>query len=111
MSAYGYSLPATAVCPGCGAVVVLPAGPILADSPPAICATCESEVPDYRRDSTSAGSEPHDGYVVSDPSGPGQGVPPEQRRFTRGMLFRSLGSRIAERGVEAVETAKDRLGG
>ena len=44
-----YGLPATAICPGCGTMVVLPAEPIFPDSPPAICATCETEVPDYRR--------------------------------------------------------------
>jgi hypothetical protein len=41
------SLPATAICPGCQTMVVLPAEPRGADDP-LICGTCGVEVPDYR---------------------------------------------------------------
>src|SRR5258707_1345496 len=63
MSQYGsYSLPPTAICPGCGAMVTLPAEPIYPDSPPAICATCDTEVPDYRREAYN----PAAGLLVPD---------------------------------------------
>ena len=39
------SLPATAICPGCTTMVVLPAEP---RADPLICGTCGAEVPDYR---------------------------------------------------------------
>ncbi len=109
MSGYGYTLPATAVCPGCSAIVTLPKEPLYPDSPPAICATCDSEVPDYRRESFA----PPTGMTVV---GPDQSVPTvldevplEHRRFSRGGLFKSLGGILAERGAVAVESAKDRF--
>ena len=52
-STHGYTLPATAVCPGCGRLVVLPAEPLFPDTPPTICATCDTEIPDYRREAYS----------------------------------------------------------
>ncbi len=62
MSGYGnYSLPATAICPGCGTMVTLPPEPLYPDSPPAICATCDTEVPDYRRESYTPSASPPDG--------------------------------------------------
>ena len=109
MSARGYSLPATAICPGCGTMVTLPPEPIYPDSPPAICATCDTEVPDYRRES-----------YTPPPSLPGNAPPPAitptptplttnldmDRKLSRGGLFRSLGGLLAERAEDAVETAK-----
>jgi len=110
MSAHGYTLPATAVCPGCNALVVLPAEPLYPDSPPAICATCDTEVPDYRRESYTptanlpAPSPPPVPIARSiDPT------PMEHRRYSRGSLFRSLGGMIAERAETAVESAKDKF--
>ena len=41
------SLPATAICPGCQTMVVLPVEPRGPDDP-LICGTCGVEVPDYR---------------------------------------------------------------
>src|SRR5690349_1615112 len=41
------SLPATAVCPGCQTMVVLPVEP-RGPEDPLICGTCGVEVPDYR---------------------------------------------------------------
>ena len=77
MSSSGYSLPATAICPGCGTMVTLPpqALPI---SPPAISPT-----------PTAFGD-----------------LPPESRKLSRGGLFRSLGGMLAERAEDAVENAK-----
>ena len=111
MSAYGYSPPATARCPGCGAIVVLPKEPIFADSPPAICATCDTEVPDYRRSSyTASDARAAEQPPVPAPAAPAApSVPVEQQRYSRGRLFRSLGGLIAERGLTAVESAKDRF--
>ena len=108
MSGYGYTLPATAVCPGCGTLVVLPAEPLYPDTPPAICATCETEVPDYRRESfTPSAATP--GAASPAPSEPVERESIEDRRFSRGGLFKSLGGLLAERGAAAVETAKDRF--
>jgi hypothetical protein len=106
MSGYGsYTLPATAVCPGCGTLVVLPAEPLYPDSPPAICATCETEVPDYRRESYTPSAS-----LTTTPVNPPR-PPLEQRRYSRGSLFRSLGGLIAERAETAVESAKEKFTG
>ncbi len=104
--AHGYTLPATAVCPGCGTLVVLPAEPLYPDSPPAICATCETEVPDYRRESytPSAGLD-------STPATSVAPTPVEHRRYSRGGLFRSLGGLLADRAETAVESAKEKFTG
>ena len=45
------SLPATAICPGCQTMVVLPVEPRGPDDP-LICGTCGVEVPDYRLEAT-----------------------------------------------------------
>lgn len=110
MSNYGsYALPATAVCPGCGTMVVLPAEPLFADSPPAICATCDTEVPDYRRESYTPGATLPHSHAQSHIPAPE--VPVEHRRYSRGGLFRSLGGIIAERGADAIDEAKGRFTG
>ena len=99
---HGYTLPATAVCPGCGRLVVLPAEPLFADTPPTICATCDTEIPDYRREAYP----PSDTAVWDEPVAE---TPIEDRRYSRRNLFRSLGGIVAERGIIAVESAKDRF--
>ena len=110
-SSYGssYSLPATALCPGCGTMVTLPPDPIDPGSPPAICATCDTVVPDYRRDAY----QPSDELPPDFPAAPSLTATPvepvENRRMSRGGLFRSLGGLLAERAEEAVESAKDRF--
>jgi hypothetical protein len=106
LSSYGsYSLPATAICPGCGTMVTLPPEPIYPDSPPAICATCDTEVPDYRRDTY----QPPDDFPAAPSLTATPMEPVENRRMSRGGLFRSLGGLLAERAEEAVESAKDRF--
>ena len=106
-----YSLPATAICPGCGTMVVLPAEPLFPDSPPAICATCETEVPDYRRESYTPSASLPPSQTYGAPEAPLNTGPVEERRYSRGGLFRSLGGILAERGAEAVEDAKQRFTG
>jgi hypothetical protein len=114
-SAYNYSLPPTAVCPGCGAVVVLPKEPLFPDSPPAICGTCESEVPDYRRESFDPTTQPAPVTRQLPPiphqPAPAPAQPLEKRVYTRGGLFKSLGGIIAERAEGALESAKDHFPG
>ena len=102
----GYSLPATAVCPGCGTLVTLPPEPLYPDSPPAICATCDTEVPDYRRESYTPTAGLHF-QPAAKPVAPKP--PPEERRYSRGNLLRSLGGLIADRAEDAVESAKDKF--
>lgn len=110
-----YGLPATAICPGCGTMVVLPAEPIFPDSPPAICATCDTEVPDYRREAYDPSTAPpftpapHQAHLRPLPQ-PTQ-EPAENKRYSRAALLRSLGGALAERGAEAIENAKGSLGG
>jgi hypothetical protein len=103
LGGYGnYQLPATAICPGCGTMVTLPPEPLYPDSPPAICATCDTEVPDYRRDSYTP--------PASFPAAPAVSAEPvSERRYSRGGLFRSLGGLLAERAEDAVEQAKERF--
>jgi hypothetical protein len=110
MSSYGnYQLPATAICPGCGTMVTLPPEPLYPDSPPAICATCDTEVPDYRRESyTPSASFPATPAAIAEPV---PATPIENRRYSRGNLFRSLGGLIADRAEEAVESAKEKFTG
>jgi hypothetical protein len=106
-----YSLPATAICPGCGTMVVLPAEPLFPDSPPAICATCDTEVPDYRRESYTPSASLPPTQTSAAPPASEDTTPVEHRRYSRGGLFRSLGGILADRGVEVVEDAKQRFTG
>jgi hypothetical protein len=111
MSQYGsYTLPATAVCPGCGTLVTLPTEPLYPDTPPAICANCDTEVPDYRRESYT----PEAALPPRPPAAPAPAAPTspvENKRYSRGGLFRSLGGLIAERGADAIDNAKERITG
>ena len=114
--AYGnYSLPATAICPGCGTMVTLPPEPLYPDSPPAICATCETEVPDYRRESYTPSASMPTAQAPQTPTPATahlfQSLELENRKLSRGGLFRSLGGLLAERAEDAVENAKDRFNG
>ena len=63
-------------------------------------------MPDFRRESFV----PADGLrAPTHQPGPPEPPPLEHRRYSRGSLFRSLGGILAERGVVAVESAKDRF--
>ncbi|MEI8105898.1 MAG: hypothetical protein WCH31_08675 [Actinomycetes bacterium] len=97
----------TAICPGCKKMVVLPAEPLYPDTPPAICSTCDTEIPDYRRESFTMPAAPPPDAVVR----PVDDTPAEERRVTRGGLFRSLTGLVADRGITALQSAKDRLPG
>ena len=104
---YGYNLPATAVCPGCQTMVVLPMEPLFDDTPAAICAECGTEVPDYRRADYSPTVDVPTGYVMQAPEE--DETPIGEQRFTRRNLFRSLGGIVAEKGLVRIEEAKSRF--
>jgi len=88
-------------------VVTLPPEPIYPDSPPSICATCDTEVPDYRRESYSPPpTHPGSAPAISPTPTPLPASPLEDRKVSRGGLFRSLGGLLAERAEDAVENAK-----
>jgi len=92
-------------------MVVLPAEPLFPDSPPAICVVCDTEVPDYRRESDMPSASLPPSQAFGAPQAPVNTAPVEERRYSRGSLFRSLGGMLAERGAEAVEDAKQRFTG
>jgi hypothetical protein len=102
-----YNLPATAICPGCNTMVVLPAEPLYDDTPPAICAECETVVPDYRRPDYVPPSPEHpQGFVMTPREEP---TPIEEQRYSRRNLFRSLGGLVADKGIAKVEEVKSRF--
>jgi hypothetical protein len=89
-------------------MVTLPPEPIYPDSPPAICATCDTEIPDYRRESYTPPTfqVPAAGPVISPtPISPSE-PPAAEKKLSRGSLFRSLGGFLAERAEDTVENAK-----
>ena len=88
---YAYNLPATAICPGCDTMVVLPAV-VSEDCPLPVCGTCGSEVPDYRREAAVAAAEAEAAAQA----------PAEERRYTRGSLFGALRDTVAEKGLAAI---------
>jgi hypothetical protein len=85
-------------------MVVLPAEPIFADSPPAICATCGSEVPDYRRPDYAPPVPAQDVVVGTTPE-----PDPAEQRYSRANLFRSLGGIVAEKGIVKIDEVKSRF--
>jgi len=87
-------------------MVTLPPEPIYPDSPPSICATCDTEVPDYRRE-TYMPPPTHAGTPFSaTPTPVAPSLPMTERKISRGGLFRSLGGFLAERAEDTVENAK-----
>jgi hypothetical protein len=92
-------------------MVTLPPEPLYPDSPPAICATCDTEVPDYRRESYTPPPSLPGGASPAAPIAPVDTTPVEHRRYSRGGLLRSLGGILAERGADAVDSAKERFTG
>jgi hypothetical protein len=94
---YEYNLPATAICPGCDTMVVLPAVvPEDPDAPLPICGTCGSEVPDHRRETVAAAAA-----AAAEAEAEAQ-LPPEDRKYTRGSLFGALRNTVAEKGLAAL---------
>ena len=91
-------------------MVTLPPEPIYPDSPPAICATCDTEVPDYRRESYTPPASlppPAAGPAISPTPTPiAPQFPAADKKLSRGSLFRSLGGFLAERAEDTVENAK-----
>lgn len=92
------NLPATAVCPGCETMVVLPAEPRGADDP-LICGTCGAEVPDYRVEAAIA--------QVSEPEHDPDELP-ENRIYTRKGLLQGLRDAAADRAIAAAKGFSDR---
>ncbi len=86
------NLPATAVCPGCDTMVVLPAEPRAADDP-LICGTCGSEVPDFR---IQAAAE-----AAAAAANPVEETPVGERRYSRSGLLKGLRDAVADRGIQA----------
>src|SRR5262245_5534389 len=87
---YTYDL-ATAVCPGCDEMVVMPA--YVSEGPP-ICGTCGSEVPDPRRVVATVASEGE--------AEPEEETGAENKRYTRGSLLTALRDTVAEKGIAAI---------
>jgi hypothetical protein len=92
------SLPATAVCPGCQTMVVLPAEPRGPDEP-LECGTCGSEVPDYRVQASIA--------EVSEPEHEPDELP-ENRIYTRRGLLQGLRDAAADRAISAARGLSER---
>jgi hypothetical protein len=94
---YEYDLPATAICPGCETMVVLPVVvPEEPDAPLPICGTCGSEVPDPRREAVVAAA------IAAAEAEAEAAVPMENRKYTRGSLFSALRETVAEKGMAAI---------
>jgi hypothetical protein len=92
------NLPATAVCPGCQTMVVLPVEP-RGPEDPLICGTCGVEVPDYRVEAEiQQASEPeHDPDQL-----------PENRVYTRKGLLQGLRDAAADRAIAAAKGLSER---
>jgi hypothetical protein len=97
---YTYDLPPTATCPGCDAIVVLPAE-VDESSPPSICGTCGAEIPDYRREAVPAGTA-HAAPAGAPAGAAAEEEPVENRRYTRSGLLRALSDTVAEKGLAAI---------
>ncbi len=93
---YIQNLPATAVCPGCDTMVVLPAVIGDEEDPLPICGTCGSEVPDHRREAA------RDAAAATAEAEAAAQLPIEERRYTRGSLFGALRDTVAEKGIAAI---------
>jgi hypothetical protein len=93
------SLPATAICPGCQTMVVLPAEPRGPDDP-LICGTCGVEVPDYRVEAAITQASEPDHYPEEEL--------PENRVYTRKGLLQGLRDAAADRAIEAAKNFSDR---
>jgi len=97
-------LPATAVCPGCSTVVVLPVEPRGPGDEPLICGTCGVEVPDHRLELAATQA------AAAAAAGAGSEVDelPENRIFTRGGLLKGLRDAAADRALSTVREIGER---
>lgn len=93
-------LPATAVCPGCSTMVVLPVEPRSADDP-LICGTCGAEVPDNRVELAAAESARAAAQAELD-------ARPENRSVTRAGLLKGFRDAAADRALNTVRELTDR---
>ncbi len=92
------SLPATAVCPGCQTMVVLPVEPRGADDP-LICGTCGAEVPDYRVEESMRLAPEPEHYPEE---------LPENRVYTRKGLPQGPRDAAADRAIAAARNVSER---
>jgi hypothetical protein len=92
---YVYELPPTVICPGCDSPVLLPAFVEL-DSPPSICGTCGSEVPDHRLEAAQAVA------AAAAAESEVEATPAEDKRYTRSSLLSALRDTVAEKGIAAI---------
>ena len=88
------NLPATAVCPGCETMVVLPVEPRGADDP-LICGTCGSHVPDHRLELIEAAAQ------AAAEAAALEAIPAGERRYSRRSLLAGFRDTLAERGIQA----------
>jgi hypothetical protein len=92
------SLPATALCPGCQTMVVLPVEPRSPEDP-LICGTCGVEVPDYRVEEAIRHAAEPEHYPEE---------LPENRIYTRRSLLQGLRDAAADRAIAAARGISDR---
>ena len=92
------SLPATAICPGCQTMVVLPVEP-RGPEDPLICGTCGVEVPDYRVEEAMRQAAEPEHYPEE---------LPENRVYTRKGLLQGLRDAAADRAVAAARGFSER---
>jgi hypothetical protein len=92
------SLPATAVCPGCQTMVVLPVEP-RGPEDPLICGTCGVEVPDYRVEEAMRQAAEPEHYPEE---------APENRVYTRKGLLQGLRDAAADRAIAAARGISER---
>jgi len=93
-------LPATAVCPGCQTMVVLPVEPRGADDP-LICGTCGVEVPDYRVEAAMQEAAEPEHYPEEEL--------PENRIYTRRGLLQGLRDAAADRAISAARGISEKF--
>src|SRR5437667_12772352 len=92
------SLPATAICPGCQTMVVLPVEP-RGPEDPLICGTCGVEEPDYRVEEAMRQAAEPEHYPEE---------LPENRVYTRKGLLQGLRDAAADRAIAAARGFSDR---
>ncbi|HEY3921014.1 MAG TPA: hypothetical protein VGL76_02770 [Gaiellaceae bacterium] len=98
------NLPATALCPGCGTMVVLPVVPRDTGDDPLICGTCGVEVPDNRRE--LAASQAQEAARAAREAEVAKR--PENQVYTRGSLLKGFRDRMADRALDAVREIGER---